>query len=286
MICFGGHNRLNPRFALMAGLGFILPVALGLMAPARAQQPAAAKRQSRKARRTQAARRRTRSRPRRGSANPPRPRPSSSAKSKRSAMIAASSIRSDRHRRPVRGVETKIASTQDRLKPLDDNERRIRKSLDGRRAVIGEVLAALQRIGHHPPPALIVSPKTRCNRCAPPSCWARCCRKCAGGGSAAADLTELLRAQGDRRPSARLQPSSPRSTRSASAWPADRGAPETAGRERESARCRTARAAELARQVDNLKDLIAKLEQGSTAPAAPRREERPTRKPPGAGRPA
>jgi septal ring factor EnvC (AmiA/AmiB activator) len=59
----------------------------------------------------------------------------------------------------LRGVESKIVATQERLKPLDDNERSIRKSLDGRRAVIGEVLAALQRIGRRPPPALIASPE-------------------------------------------------------------------------------------------------------------------------------
>ena len=35
----------------------------------------------------------------------------------------------------------------------------LRASLDSRRAVIGEVLAALQRIGHRPPPALIASPE-------------------------------------------------------------------------------------------------------------------------------
>ena len=59
----------------------------------------------------------------------------------------------------IRGVEAKVTATEARLKPLDDNERSIRKSLDGRRAVIGEVLAALQRIGHRPPPALIASPE-------------------------------------------------------------------------------------------------------------------------------
>lgn len=59
----------------------------------------------------------------------------------------------------IRGAETQVATTEARLKPLDANEQSIRKSLDGRRAVIGEVLAALQRIGHRPPPALITSPE-------------------------------------------------------------------------------------------------------------------------------
>src|SRR5262249_25319474 len=59
----------------------------------------------------------------------------------------------------LRGFESKIADIQERLKPLDENEANIRNSLDGRRAVIVEVLAALQRIGRRPPPALIATPE-------------------------------------------------------------------------------------------------------------------------------
>ena len=54
---------------------------------------------------------------------------------------------------------SRIAATQERLNPLDETERGIRKSLEGRRAVISEVLAALQRIGRRAPPALIASPE-------------------------------------------------------------------------------------------------------------------------------
>ena len=42
------------------------------------------------------------------------------------------------------------------MKPLDENETAIRKSLDGRRALLAEVLAALQRMGRRPPPAVVV----------------------------------------------------------------------------------------------------------------------------------
>ena len=59
----------------------------------------------------------------------------------------------------LRDVESRIAATQERLNPLDETERGIRKSLEGRRAVISEVLAALQRIGRRAPPALIASPE-------------------------------------------------------------------------------------------------------------------------------
>src|SRR3569832_1123819 len=59
----------------------------------------------------------------------------------------------------LREVETKVADTETRLKPLDAREATIRTSLEGRRNVIGEVLAALQRMGRRPPPALIASPE-------------------------------------------------------------------------------------------------------------------------------
>jgi septal ring factor EnvC (AmiA/AmiB activator) len=59
----------------------------------------------------------------------------------------------------VRDVESKVAEREARLKPLDAREHAIRESLEGRRAVIGEVLAALQRIGRRPPPALVASPE-------------------------------------------------------------------------------------------------------------------------------
>src|SRR5688572_20849465 len=59
----------------------------------------------------------------------------------------------------VRMVEQRIAASEARLKPLDENESAIRKSLEGRRALLAEVLAALQRMGRRPPPAVIVQPE-------------------------------------------------------------------------------------------------------------------------------
>ena len=59
----------------------------------------------------------------------------------------------------VRGVETRIADTEARLKPLDAREQELRASLDSRRAEIVEVLAALQRAGRRAPPALLVRPE-------------------------------------------------------------------------------------------------------------------------------
>jgi murein hydrolase activator len=59
----------------------------------------------------------------------------------------------------VRGVETRIADAEARLRPLDGREQQIRASLDSRRGEIVEVLAALQRAGRRTPPALLVRPE-------------------------------------------------------------------------------------------------------------------------------
>ena len=59
----------------------------------------------------------------------------------------------------VRDVEGNINASQTRLDALNEQERALQKSLDQRRAVIVEVIAALQRMGRQPPPALIVSPE-------------------------------------------------------------------------------------------------------------------------------
>jgi septal ring factor EnvC (AmiA/AmiB activator) len=59
----------------------------------------------------------------------------------------------------VGGVEERIAQTQERLKPLDEGEQTLRASLEQRRGVIAEVLAALQRMGRQAPPGLLVKPE-------------------------------------------------------------------------------------------------------------------------------
>src|SRR5271166_2028351 len=56
----------------------------------------------------------------------------------------------------VAAVEERIEKTQERLAPLDDSEQALRISLAQRHNIIAEVLAALQRIGRHAPPALMI----------------------------------------------------------------------------------------------------------------------------------
>ena len=59
----------------------------------------------------------------------------------------------------LRAIEARIAGGEDRVKALDDSDRALGKALEKRRAVIGELLAALQRIGRKAPPALMVRPE-------------------------------------------------------------------------------------------------------------------------------
>ena len=59
----------------------------------------------------------------------------------------------------VHAAETKVAEVEQRLDGLDGSERDIKRSLDRRRAVIVEVLAALQRMGRKPLPAILVRPQ-------------------------------------------------------------------------------------------------------------------------------
>ncbi|WP_018699620.1 murein hydrolase activator EnvC family protein [Amorphus coralli] len=56
-------------------------------------------------------------------------------------------------------LERRISDSEERLAKLSRNEDGIRLSLNARRGVIAEVLAALQRIGAKPPPAVAVQPE-------------------------------------------------------------------------------------------------------------------------------
>jgi septal ring factor EnvC (AmiA/AmiB activator) len=59
----------------------------------------------------------------------------------------------------IRDSETRAEAAQKRLAALQGNEAAIRVSLGNRRAIVGEVLASLQRMGRRPPPALLVRPE-------------------------------------------------------------------------------------------------------------------------------
>ncbi|WP_209000475.1 hypothetical protein [Labrenzia sp. DG1229] len=58
----------------------------------------------------------------------------------------------------IKGLETELTDTERRLMSLGENEDAVRLSLIARRDILAEVLAALQRLGKRPPPALAVRP--------------------------------------------------------------------------------------------------------------------------------
>ena len=60
--------------------------------------------------------------------------------------------------RKVSDAESRIADAESRLDALGSRQEAIKRSLGGRRAVVAEILAALQRMGRKPPPALLVDP--------------------------------------------------------------------------------------------------------------------------------
>ena len=59
----------------------------------------------------------------------------------------------------TQAAEERLGGLETRLALLQSSETAIRRSLEGRRNLIAEVLAALQRIGRRPPPAVLVRPE-------------------------------------------------------------------------------------------------------------------------------
>lgn len=61
--------------------------------------------------------------------------------------------------RQSQATEDRMSRLEERLRTLGESEAAIRRSLDARRGVIAEILAALQRMGRRPPPAVLVQPE-------------------------------------------------------------------------------------------------------------------------------
>ena len=59
----------------------------------------------------------------------------------------------------IKELETGLAAGEARVETLDARVASVRASLAGRRDVLADVLAALQRIGRKPPPAIVVRPE-------------------------------------------------------------------------------------------------------------------------------
>jgi murein hydrolase activator len=266
MIWLGGFGGLNPRAALVAGLGFALPISLA--AAVLAQERPVRFAQNSNVEKLDALKQHDEE------LKATRDRQRQSAEAEANLKREIEQIGADRRKLNqdlidtagrLRGVESKIAATQERLKPLDDNELSIRKSLDGRRAVIGEVLAALQRIGRRPPPALIASPEDALQSVRTAMVLGAVLPEMRHEVEAlASDLSELLalRKKIDaEREQLKSEVASLDGERARMTALVDERQKQIADREKALDAERT-RAGNLAHEVDNLKDLIAKLEQG------------------------
>jgi septal ring factor EnvC (AmiA/AmiB activator) len=180
----------------------------------------------------------------------------------------------------IRDDEERIGASETRLKTLEGNESGIRNSLGERRSVIVEILATLQRMGHRPPAAILASPQDALLSVRTAMLLGAVLPQMRGEAEKlAADLAELVRVRGaiaaERDDLARDLAGLSEARQRMSLLIEERQKKQM---EAEKAlETERQRAISLARQADNLKDLIAKLEQdvalsaraaGAAGPAA------------------
>jgi murein hydrolase activator len=169
----------------------------------------------------------------------------------------------------IRATEDRIVAMEIRLHEFDGSEANIRKSLDGRRTQIAEILAALQRIGRRPPPAVFVGAHdaTESLRTAM-SLEAVLPQMRSEANKLQAELADLAHVKAAKATEhdqltaelaglARMQKNMETLIEERQAKQVE--VEQAIAKERE-------RAAMLSRQVDNLKDLIGKLEPAAEAP--------------------
>jgi murein hydrolase activator len=179
----------------------------------------------------------------------------------------------------VRDAEANIDAVETRLKPLDEQQRVFQKSLDERRAVIVEILAALQRVGRRPPPALMVQPEDALQAVRTAIALGAVVPEMRVQADAlAGDLADLLRVRKDivreREQLASGLDVLARDQLRLNMLIDERQKKQAASEDALDAERQ--RAADLANQADSLKDLIAKLETGlDKASRAARATNRP-----------
>ncbi len=259
MICPTAFRRFDARLALVAGLGLALPLAFALAAEKPAPESKSDKLQA------------IQQHNRELEANKEQQRKSAETEAELKHEIEQ--IGADRRKLNkqlietagrLRDLERKVTESETRLQALDDDERDLHKSLDGRRAVIGEVLAALQRVGRNPPPALIASPedalqsvRTAMLLGAVVPEMRQQVEELANNLSELVAVRKKIAAERDQLKNqvASLHGQRTRMTALVAARQKQQAAHEKA------LDAERARATQLAHQADNLKDLIAKLEQ-------------------------
>lgn len=171
----------------------------------------------------------------------------------------------------VSDVEAQVAATQARIKPLDERETAIRASLDARRAVTGEVLAALQRAGRRSPPALLVQPEDALRSLRSAMLLGAVVPNMrAEAEKLIADLSELVRVRkniADERDRLAQERDKLAADQQRVALLVEERQKQQSQTEQDMARERE-QAAELAQQALNLQDLIAKMEADIKSAAA------------------
>ena len=163
----------------------------------------------------------------------------------------------------IRAVEDRIVAAEGRLGTLQNNEQTVRRSLASRKAVIGEVLAALQRVGRRPPPALLVSPEDALQSVRTAILLGAVLPDMkVEVDTLVADLAELVKVRSE------IAAERDVLSRDLAALSQERTRMTVLVQERQRKQSETekaldaerARAVQLARQADNLKDLIGRIE--------------------------
>jgi septal ring factor EnvC (AmiA/AmiB activator) len=177
--------------------------------------------------------------------------------------------------RKTQDTEIRIATIESRLDMAQASAEAIRRSLDGRREVIAAVLAALQRMGRHAPPAVLISPQDMLRAVRSSMLLGAVVPQLRADAEAlASDLANLVHVnevmaserialQASRADLAREQAS-------LSVLIEERGL-ERGSAER-ALGAENSRAGDLARQAADLKDLIARLEQQAGKTSTPEAE--------------
>ncbi|MBX6425710.1 MAG: murein hydrolase activator EnvC [Variibacter sp.] len=164
----------------------------------------------------------------------------------------------------LREAEARIAVSENRLNTLDEKERGLRASLEGRKATIAELLAALQRIGRRPPPALLVRPEAALEAVRAAIMLGGVLPEMrAEVETLAADLKELVRVRGE------IAAERESLSREIATLAAERERMALLVEERQKRQAEVEKALEaerqragaLARQAEDLKELIARLDQ-------------------------
>jgi septal ring factor EnvC (AmiA/AmiB activator) len=165
----------------------------------------------------------------------------------------------------IRAAEGRISASEGRLAQLTATEASIRKSLDSRRDVIGEILATLQRMGRRPPPAMLVRPEDALGSLrAAMLLGAVVPEMRSEAESLAGELSDLMRIRGEAATerdglSRNLLALSMEQNRMALLVEERQKRQSEAEQQLDSER---QRAVALSKQADSVKDLIAKLQRG------------------------